>query len=473
MQVVAERRRVLELPRAAWLAEAVALAALTACALADAALLRIGIDDLDEGYFLQQADRIYRYGQLPFRDFESLYTPGLAYLNAGLFWLHGGISVVGPRLISMGARLGLVVLLYALTRPLVRRPIFATLPGLVVLTAFDATPAHWEPHPAWLATLFAVLAAWCLGRGTSPRWLLGAGAACALAYLFKQNTGALMLAAVLLRGLWRWRESRRELLLPLLSFGTLTALWLVPLVVAMHGDVAPLGGFVGAVNQAGLFAPPEWTLLVALACVAGGLYVRQDAGWLLVAAMALFLTQLPRMDTEHLAWSAPLLLVLGAAALDRLPGRVAVLALAFVAFLAAPTLSARLASVSEARTPFAGLEVAQSTADELDGVVADVQTRARPGEPIFVYPSSPLVYVLAERPNATRFDHLNPGAATALELEQVIADLQRANVQTVVISEFWTQAWGQSGANEPLQAWIDHNFVQVARYGSYRVLRHI
>ena len=52
-------------------------------------MLRVGIDDLDEGYFVQQGARVL-HGQVPYRDFLSLYTPGLAYLHAALFWALGG-----------------------------------------------------------------------------------------------------------------------------------------------------------------------------------------------------------------------------------------------------------------------------------------------------------------------------------------------------------------------------------------------
>ena len=48
----------------------------------------------------------------------------------------------------------------------------------------------------------------------------------------------------------------------------------------------------------------------------------------------------------------------------------------------------------------------------------------RPGEPIFVYPTAPLLYVLADRPNPTRFAHLYPGAASPSELASVIGTLE-------------------------------------------------
>src|SRR4051794_40828657 len=46
-------------------------------------LARFGIDVTDEGYFLDLANRV-QHGQLPYRDFDTYYTPGLFYLNAAL-----------------------------------------------------------------------------------------------------------------------------------------------------------------------------------------------------------------------------------------------------------------------------------------------------------------------------------------------------------------------------------------------------
>ena len=81
--------------------------------------------------------------------------------------------------------------------------------------------------------------------------------------------------------------------------------------------------FVGAVNQAGLGSPAEPSIGIPLLCLVGGLWLvrrrRRRSAVALVPARgcALFGTQYPRMDTLHLAWSAPLLLVVGAVALDR------------------------------------------------------------------------------------------------------------------------------------------------------------
>jgi hypothetical protein len=247
----------------------------------------------------------------------------------------------------------------------------------------------------------------------------------------------------------------------------------VPLLIALGGDVRPLGAFVGAVNQAGLFSPPELSIVVPLLCILGGVVLRKDARvrWLLLSGTALFLTQYPRMDTLHLAWSAPLLLVVGAVVLDRLRLRWAIVVLVGLAALSMPIVTSRLDVMRMPRAPVADVEAAVATAQELNGVIADIQSRTQPGEPIFVYPTSPLLYVLADRPNPTRFDHLNPGAASPPQIDQVIADLDHAHLKLVVISDFWQANWGPPGPNAVLETWLNAHFSrEVARHGAYRVL---
>ncbi|MBV9894233.1 MAG: hypothetical protein JO020_08685 [Chloroflexi bacterium] len=428
----------------------------------EASLLHVGIDDLDEGYFVQQATRVL-HGQLPYRDFETLYTPGLAYLHAGVFAALGGPSLVAARAIALLARAAMVPVLFGMARPLVRNPWWAAVPGLVLLIGLDDAPARWEPHPGWLSSLLAVGATWALARGR----LTASGVLAAGAYVFKQNTGVFILLAILI---WSWPRLAR----PLVAFGATTAVWLLPLLAA---GVQPqeLGVVVGAVNQAGLLSAPEPTVAIPVAAAIGGVWLlRRDSHphlrLYLLCGCALLLTEFPRMDTLHLLWSAPILLVLGAIALERVPRAVAIASLAITAILLWPNFSSRIAAVELPRAQVDGVEAPVQTAADIQATVEDIKTRTQAGEPIFVYPTSPLLYVLADRPNPTRFDHLNPGAADASQIQTVMADLQRSNARVAVISDFWQSVWGPPGANGPLEAFLATQYTEVGRHGAYRVL---
>ena len=117
-----------------------------------------------------------------------------------------------------------------------------------------------------------------------------------------------------------------------------------------------------------------------------------------------------------------------------------------------------------------GLIVTDDQSATLLSAIRFVRANTEPGEPIFVYPSTPLVYAVAERPNPTHFAHLYPGAASAAELERLISTLEELPVRMVLVSGAELAFWGPPGSNQPLEAYLAQNYREVARFGGYRVL---
>jgi hypothetical protein len=618
---------------------------------ADLALIRVGLDAVDEGYFVQQATRVLR-GDLPYRDFDSLYTPGLLYVHAFLFSLLGDTHVIVLRAVGLLARVLLAGGLYLLCRPLTR-PAFAILPGLYVLVGLDWVPRTWEPHPGWPSAALTVLAAWAFTRlprlsdGQRALRLIAIGAVTGVVFALKQNAGAFLLLALVAFTAWQGFEPRRTaatrtlrvthlllllavvlaaawlirpnasavtamyFLVPLAVAGVaamarapvspdgrrlaswlrvavllglgcalVTLPWIVILAIALDGRLDLLRGFVGAVDQAVLWHPltgpsgGAWASLLGVA-VAGMLAVRVRqqrallcaavaagvvfaasgvlltgepgeavllaalmapgrtaiglpivlpvlcimAGawqslrsvptlatwrlrWITFAGALTFLTQYPRIDDAHLAWSACLPLATGAVVLGQLHatlsnrwslGRAArsILGVVLVAVPVASALPAladrshnfvdvsdagrlapRLVSTTiEMSLPgIKGLIVPSEQAATLLAAVRFVRANTATDEPIFVYPSSPVIYVASDRPNPTRFTHLYPGAASAQELQDVIAALDQVPVRIVVVSGAELAFWGPPAGNEPLEAYLAGTYHEVARFGSYRVL---
>jgi hypothetical protein len=266
----------------------------------------------------------------------------------------------------------------------------------------------------------------------------------------------------------------------LLGFSAITLAWMAPLLLAIDWRLGRLAPFVGGVNQAALFSPPEFVdVLPVAAGLLGAWYAWRRCphpvlAWYVVAGWFLFLTEVPRMDALHLVWSAPLLLVVGTVALDGLPAQAGVLALSTLVMAALPILDWRTDWIGQSRVAMAGVPYAEGllvphrTRDDLRGLVDDLRARTAPGEPIFVYPSEPLVYVVAERPNPTRYDHLYPGAAPPDEIQAVIQRL--SDVRIVVTSDFWPLFFGPPADNAPLEATLAHEYREVAHYGAYHVL---
>jgi hypothetical protein len=113
-----------------------------------------------------------------------------------------------------------------------------------------------------------------------------------------------------------------------------------------------------------------------------------------------------------------------------------------------------------------------------------IAAESRPGERIFVgnarhdrlFYDAPLIYFLAGRPNATRYDNLHPGVATTRAVqEEIVRSLETARTRWIVL-------WDGPPSGEPnesssssgvvlLDEWIAGHGREAARFGSFRVLR--
>jgi hypothetical protein len=212
------------------------------------------------------------------------------------------------------------------------------------------------------------------------------------------------------------------------------------------------------------------------------------------------LSEYPRMDEAHLAWSACLAPAASAVVLSRayaaLSDRWSLHRLgrgALYAIILAVPVSSSLLNVP-ARTEglivksddggwrptplasvtglsgFDGVRVTGEQAASL--VAASIYARDMTAldEPIFVYPTSPLVYVLANRTNPTRFAHLYPGAASDAQLNQLMDTLDQLPVRTVIVSDSRLLFWGPPGQNQPLEDYLATHYRETARFGDFRVL---
>jgi len=263
------------------------------------------IDVVDEGYFLDLADRV-RTGALPYRDFATYYTPGIFYLFAVVLKVFGA-SVLPIRYAMAGLRAAAAVLMFSLTRRVAPWP-WALAP-VVVLLALDHWPIEPEPHPSWpavvacLATLDAV--ARHSGSG-KMRWLGVAGALVGVSFLFKQNVGAFTALGVAgyvvlrprARGgrILRWTQVLFALavavavsafLWPGMDGRLALALWLpVLLAVAIASGV----GLMGNPRETDRVGPGEIVREAIAACAGFGIVT---VAWLLPLALALGPSEIP------------------------------------------------------------------------------------------------------------------------------------------------------------------------------------
>jgi hypothetical protein len=175
-----------------------------------------GINLLDEGFTVHASERVAD-GQIPYRDFFTLLTPGSFVVHGLLFNVFGKSLLVGRWLAFLLGTL-IPVLVYRLARRLAA-PWFACAAALVSI-AWGVSESIWPVYAnyAWFACAF-VLAS-CdfackgqddLGAGRTGRGnFAAAGAFAGLAFAFKQNTGLYALVGLVaclafVRG-WTWRQ---------------------------------------------------------------------------------------------------------------------------------------------------------------------------------------------------------------------------------------------------------------------------
>jgi hypothetical protein len=487
-----------------------------------------GIQPNDEGLMLQAAARIAD-GQVPYRDFWWFYPPGQPYLLAFL-WKVFGPSLLPWRILRVLCDAAVAVLAWALARRGGASQRTAIAVWLVAVLAM-AYPSGPHPFPPTLAM--------CLGALLlmEKRPVLAGGLA-GLAALWRIEFAAYLGVGVLLAYAMKPERRRDQAEAAALFAGTAMAVAAVlyapvvikaglsdsfdllirypvqdfaryqslPFPVSYDGALnkSSIGGFLSDSAESLLLFYLPLVLMIGLAGAVAALGLRftrerwwQVATGVFAIGMAHYLVTRP--DTFHTAPLAVMVAVLASWALaaraepargGRLRVIAAALALAAVAYATVEGLDRRWlelrADRAELRLPVAdGVRVAKSGREPLERTVHWVQDHTGPGEPIYVATKradlvtagAPLLYVLADRPNPTRYDIAAPGVITSAPVQQeIVEDLDRYGVRAVVR---WTAA--ESAAHEPNRAgessgvtilddYLARMYRRSARYGDYVLL---
>jgi hypothetical protein len=132
-----------------------------------------------------------------------------------------------------------------------------------------------------------------------------------------------------------------------------------------------------------------------------------------------------------------------------------------------------------------GVRVSKGDRADIERAVAALQARVPPGSPTYVATlrsdlvtsGYPLLYVLADRPNATRYDIQAPGVVTSLPVQrEIVADLERARPAAVVRDIAAITAArepnkaGRSSGVRFLDDYLSRAYRPIARYGRFVVL---
>jgi hypothetical protein len=481
----------------------------------------------DEGIAVYGAARVLG-GDVPYRDFWTIYPPAQFYALAGVFRLFGA-SILAERLWDTLNR-GLIVLAAGWLareagngRAAWLAGIFAALwLGSLRFYGYPGTPA------LWLCLAGAALTCRLAREGDArPGWLALNGALTATAVLFKHEMG--LLALVVLGGailiLPRFNLRR------MLPFAAGAAAALFPF-AAVLGAAAGPGTLVSDLITFPLtvfpatrslpFPPPilhPGTLLdgsltltrylslsadrlafyVPFAVLGLTLYAPREGvspagggrpAWTAAALGGAFL--LPafvRSDAIHLT---PALIVclslcavhVCAAAQGKGVRRASILVLFLTGLILVKPAAARLEAVQgylQSEIAPHGIGAAQWVAmdPEQAAAVAYVQAHVPPGKRIFVGNAAHdrillndiVFYFLAGRDAGTGYYELHPGfATTAAVQQQIVRDLEDAGVRTVVLfARFAGSAGAAGGGAVLLDEYIRENFSQVEQFGDYSI----
>jgi hypothetical protein len=487
-----------------------------------------GIQPNDEGLMLRAAARIAD-GQVPYSDFWWYYPPGQPYLLAGL-WELLGPSLLHWRLLRVLTDAIVALLAFVLARR--RAPTGLALAAALGAALAMAYPTSPHPFPVSLALALGAL----LAFERSPVWagvLVGVcavwrlefagyvGLGIALAYLARPVAGGLgsrerwspvarlcLPAAALALALYApvvataglgtsWDMIVRY---PLFDFGDYQGL---PFPLDFDGPLA--ASSIGELRSTGesllqFYLPLALVVGLAGALVSLALRYRRDA-WPEIASAVFALGMahylLVRPDIFHTAPLAVMVAVLAAWALAgaRERGRGAALvptslAALSLAFLVLEGADRRVLALEEDTVPL-HLQVADGVRDRpeqaapLERAVRYVRERVPAGSPIYlttrradlVTSGNPLFYVLADRPNPTRYDIAAPGVVTSAPVQrEIVRDLERERVPLVVrFDDPITTAPEPNRAGEPtgvviLDDYLARRYRPAARFGPYVML---
>ena len=149
----------------------------------------------DEGALAHAAQRVL-LGELPHRDFDDVYTGGLAHLNAAAFRVLG-TTLWSMRIVLFLAFLAWVPAVYYVASRFARPAIAA---GITLVAVVWSVPNYPAPMPTWYNLFLATVGVAALLRFLEDghrRWLFAAGVAGSLSFLVKV-VGLYYIAGVLL-----------------------------------------------------------------------------------------------------------------------------------------------------------------------------------------------------------------------------------------------------------------------------------
>lgn len=457
------------------------------------AFRRITTLNPDEGVSLQAAQRIL-HGEVPYRDFFSLVTPGSYYWTALLFRVFGdSILVARTALVTYGGLFSL--LMYLLARRVCSRKNAAL--GACLLTV-TCLPYYFSFEHNWDSTMWACLALYCAVRFLEERkwlWAFAVGLLASLTCLFEQSKGGglvlglavgFLLITCMFGGLALFTRKR----LAALALGTVLPLLVTLIYFGAKHSLAPmLADWIwplkhyNSVNRVPYgylpLSPSEWhtihtgsllwrlfalfvlspsflvpalpiLALVLLGCRVFAVRARrawdqENAYYILVCSCIFGLwlsTLVARPELSHMMYLAPILYLVLCWVFEGkafggafLPAARRVIA-AYVLLSFSGFGLALLANAASLHQPLQTRRGILRTIKQ-DTVAAYVQAHVPEGGRMFVYPYQPLYYYLTGTVNPTSYDFLYMGYNTPGQFKKAKQELEMDRTPAILLTPFF------------------------------------
>jgi hypothetical protein len=471
----------------------------------------------DEGIVVVGAMRLLD-GDLPHLDFWTMYPPGVFLLFAAIFQLFGATLFV-----ERTASLLLSALLVAggfATAARRAGPLWAFWTAALVTLWLRAGRLHASAVVPALLCVLAVVWLLRVDAGRATTRAVAAGLVLALAAMFRHDLAAyafvataagLLLsrcgrmllvytatatvavaavAAVLTALVGADRLLDQLIVFPVWGFPSVRALPYPSLALAVGPPVLAGAAIVAAAWQlrAGARAPAADLMMLGLT---GGLFVlqsivRSDFGHVLPSFVLAVTAVGMALGGVATSWRTTTRSALrDVTTRSALRGVVAVAVTVFaVACLPPP---AEPPARHAYRLPAASGLYSSADPTPYEQAIALVQRLTPPGAPIFVgndrhdrlFINDVLFYALAGRPPATGYHELHPGVATTAPVQRaIVADLERHDVQTVIVRTErhpleHANASSRSSGVTLLDEHLASSFAPVGRFGDYEVRRRI
>jgi hypothetical protein len=461
-----------------------------ALALSGFTILR-GYQPHDEGLMLAWARRIAD-GQWPYRDFWANYTPGQPLVLALLAKLFGP-SLLSWRIVRIAIDATVALLAFVYVR---RRAGTAwALAAWVAAAGAMAWPSGPGPNPPALALALGALIA-------APRAPIAGGALAGLAFFFRPEIGV---AAVIGAAVEAGRAGTARVAA---AAAAVAVVALAPFAIVAGGEMFDqVVGFAPLQHLQRLPFPLHYrgpfdlnkllefylpAILVAATALWAVWAVARRQGAALAALVAVGLAYLlARTDEFHLVPLSVVLAVALAIAVAREADRAPRIALAIaLALIAAHGLERRAGQALHppALAPIPaeaadGVRTSPADAAALRALIPYVRARAPGGAPVLVAPprydrvrvGNPMLNVLLDRPNPTRYDVVQPGLVTTAKVQREMArDLRGTPVVVRWLSplarEVEDNGSGRSSGVFILDRAIARGYRFAARFGDYVVL---